>query len=369
MNLTINLARLQRNYQIIREQLQGGDAGAVVKANAYGLGCVEVATALADEGCRHFFVAQLAEALQLRKAIDKAIDDAHIHVLNGAVASTIDELIKYRLIPVLNSLEQIERWNIAATREQKQLPATVHFDTGMNRTGLGAEETAVLLNEPWRLDALKVVVVMSHLGSADVAGSSQPAQQLRRFIELRRRVPMGLASLANSAGIFLGTDYHFDLARPGVALYGGNPHPDKENPMQSVITLTAPILQVRTVKPGDCVGYGATHEINQAGKVATIPVGYADGFFRSASNSAIAYVGSVRVPLVGRVSMDLITLDVSAVADSELHVGATVELIGERVPVDEVAQRAGTIAHELLSALGNRYKRTYLNKRSAPEGS
>lgn len=365
MNLQIDLARLQSNYQTIREQLQAADAAAVVKANAYGLGCVEVSAALAEAGCSHFFVAQLAEALQLREVLDSV----HIHVLNGAVATTIDELIKNRLTPVLNSLEQIEHWSNAAVREQKQLPATVHLDTGMNRSGLGADETTVLLNEPWRLDGLKIMVVMSHLASADVADSSQPAQQLQRFAELRRCLPLGLASLANSAGIFLGSDYHFDLVRPGVALYGGNPHPDKQNPMQSVITLTAPILQVRNVNPGDCVGYGATHEINRVGKVATIPVGYADGFLRSGSNSAVAYLGSVPVPLIGRVSMDLITLDVTEVADQDLYPTAMVELIGERLPIDEVAQRAGTIAHEMLSALGSRYKRTYLNKRGAPEGS
>ena len=361
MNLTIDLGRLQTNYQIIREQLNGVAAAAVVKANGYGLGCVEVSTALAEQGCRHFFVAQLAEGQLLREALS----GPSIHVFNGAMPGTIDDLIEHRLIPVLNSLEQIECWAEAAKLRQQELPATIHLDTGMNRTGLGADETAVLIDEPWRLDALKVVHVMSHLGSADVANSTQSAEQLRRFEAHRQHLSMGFASLANSAGIFLGSAYHFDLVRPGVALYGGNPYPDKKNPMHQVVTVTAPILQVRNVDAGDCVGYAATHKIDVPGKVATIPVGYADGFFRSASNSGIAYVGSVQVPIIGRVSMDLITLDVTNVTDSELHSGALVELIGDRAPINEVAQRAGTISHELLAALGARYKRSYVQPPTA----
>ncbi|MXW61342.1 MAG: alanine racemase [Acidimicrobiaceae bacterium] len=362
VNLTVNLERLRTNYQIIREQLNGGEAAAVVKANGYGLGCVEVSTALAQQGCHRFFVAQLAEGLLLREAID----DVEIHVFNGAMPGTVDDLIEHRLIPALNSLEQIERWAQAAKERQQELPATIHIDTGMNRTGLGADETAVLIDEAWRLDALNVVHVMSHLGSADVADSTQPAEQLRRFEAHRRQLPMGFASLANSAGIFLGPAYHFDLVRPGVALYGGSPHPDQKNPMQQVVTLTAPILQVRNVVVGDYVGYAATHAVDRPGKVATIPVGYADGFLRSASNSAVAYVGSVQVPIIGRVSMDLITLDVTEVADSELHSGAPVELIGDQVPIDEAARRAGTISHEMLAALGARYKRSYVGELRSP---
>ncbi|MCY3851917.1 MAG: alanine racemase [Acidimicrobiaceae bacterium] len=358
MNLTVNLERLRTNYRIVRGQLDGARAAAVVKADGYGLGCIEVSTALAQQGCRHFFVAQLAEGQLLREALD----DVEVHVLNGAMPGTVEDLIDHRLIPALNSLGQIERWATAAEQRRQELPATIHLDTGMNRTGLGADETAVLIDEPWRLDSLNVVHVMSHLGSADVSDSTQPAEQLRRFEALRRQLPTGFASLANSAGIFLGPAYHFDLVRPGVALYGGNPRPGEKNPMRQVATLTAPILQVRSVAVGDHVGYAATHAVKRPGKVATIPVGYADGFLRSASNSAVACVGSMQVPVVGRVSMDLITLDVTDVADSELHPGAVVELIGDQVPIDEVARRAGTIPHEMLAALGSRYKRSYVGE-------
>ena len=358
MNLTVDLRRLRANYRIIRDQLDSALAAAVVKADGYGLGCVEVSTALAQQGCRHFFVASLSEGQLLRQALN----DVQIHVFNGAMPGTVDDLIEHRLIPTLNSLDQIERWEKASSRRQQKLAATIHIDTGMNRTGLGADETALLVDEPWRLDALNVVQVMSHLGSADVAGSSQPAQQLRRFEICRRALPMGFASIANSAGIFLDSAYHFDLVRPGVALYGGNPQPSQPNPMHQVVTLTAPILQVRNVAVGDSVGYAATHEVTRPGKVATIPVGYADGLLRSTSNQGIAYLGSVQVPIVGRVSMDLITIDVSDLPDQELHPGAPVELIGDQVPIDEAARRSGTISHEVLAALGRRNERSYIGQ-------
>ena len=356
MNLTIDLGRLKTNYRIICEQLDGVEAAAVVKADGYGLGAVEVSGALAEQGCRRFFVAQLAEAEQLRRALQ----DIEIHVLIGAMPASTEDLIELRLIPVLNSLEQIDRWADAAKQRQQKLPATIHLDTGMNRTGLGPDETAVLVNEPWRLDPLEVVHVMSHLASADIAGSTQNAEQVRRFEAHRRHLPMGSASLANSAGIFLGPAYHFDLARPGVALYGGNPHSDGDNPMRQVVSVTAPILQVRNVNPGEFVGYAATYTFDRPGRVATVPVGYADGYFRSASNAGVGYLGSVPVPVIGRVSMDLITLDATNVPESELQGSAEIELIGDRAPIDEVARSAGTIAHELLVAIGARYRRCYV---------
>lgn len=361
MNLTIDLGSLQNNYRTVCEQLAGVEAAAVVKADGYGLGAVEVAEALTEQGCRRFFVALLAEGEALRRALPHI----EIFVLNGAMPGTTEDLIALRLIPVLNSLEQIDRWAKAAKQRQLRLPAAIHLDTGMNRTGLGADETAVLINEHWRLDPLDVVHVMSHLASAEIADSTRNEAQLRRFVAHRRHLPKGSASLANSAAIFLGPAYHFDLARPGVALYGGNPHSDRANPMQQVVSVTAPILQVRNVRPGESVGYAATCTFEAPARVATVAAGYADGYLRSASNTGVAYLGSVPVPVIGRVSMDLITLDVSEVAESELQPGAQVELIGDRVPIDVVAHNAGTIAHEILCAIGGRYQRSYVGRRAA----
>ncbi len=330
----------------------------MVKANGYGLGAAEVSAALAADGCTEFFVAHVGEGIPVRAAVP----DAKIHVLNGAMPGTEPDLIAHNLVPVLNSLEQIDLWRTSASGAGRPLGATVHFDTGMSRLGLAADETAELLNDPARLDGLAVGHVMSHLASADVAGSNQPAGQLELFAPIRARFPNATASLANSAGIFLGSAYHFDMGRPGIALYGGTPLTDGSNPMAQVVTLEAPIVQVRNVAPGEHIGYGATHTMDRAGKVATVALGYADGFLRSSSGRGTGYVGGHAIPIIGRVSMDLITLDVSDVPEEALWLGAPVELIGDQAPIDDVASRAGSIANELLTDLGTRYQRVYVNE-------
>lgn len=356
MNLNIDLGQIQANYQLIDNLVGYTHCAAVVKANAYGLGCVEVARALRTVNCRHFFVASVDEGIELRAALD----DVAIYVLNGAMPTDSEELAASRLTPVLNSLSQIQRWSRLAELAKRALPAAVHLDTGMNRTGLSASETEKLLAQPWLLENIDVVLVMSHLASAEIGHSPQNTQQLRRFKTHRSRLQLGRASLANSAGVFLGAAYHFDLVRCGVALYGGNPYLEQTNPMNAVVSVTAPILQIREVNVGDTVGYGATFAFNAVGKVATVALGYADGFLRSSSSGAYAYIGSKRVPIIGRVSMDLITLDVSEVPESLLAEGALVELVGPNVSIDQAAQQAGTIAHEFLALLGNRYRRNYV---------
>lgn len=354
--LTVDLGRIRANYRTIQTELGSVPAAAMVKANGYGLGVTEVSSALWDEGCRVFFVAQVAEGEELRECLP----DAEIHVLNGAMPGTEEALRAGRLIPVLNSLDQIAGWTAEARRGDQPLPATVHFDTGMSRLGLAQDETATLQTNQALLDGLDVRHVMSHLASADVAGSAQSAQQLASFQEIRRAFPAGSASLANSAGIFLGTAYHFDLVRPGIALFGGTPRSDGSNPMLQTITLEAPIVQVRNVQQGEVIGYGATHTMERPGRVATIAVGYADGFLRSASGAGTVWLAGSMVPIIGRVSMDLITLDVTDVPTGELYLGAPVELIGDHCPIDDVAARAGSIANELLTDLGRRYQRTYV---------
>lgn len=265
-------------------------------------------------------------------------------------------------IPVLNSLQQIERWAATSDSVGKRLEAVLHLDTGMSRLGLPADETAQLAEQLWRLDQIDVVHVMSHLASADVPASSGPERQLELFRALRATFGMGTASLANSAAIFLGPGYHFDMARPGIALYGGNPMPDSPNPMHPVIALEAPILQLRNVEAGEAIGYGATHTMKGPGQVATIGVGYADGFLRSASNRGEVAIGGVAAPIIGRISMDLITIDVTHIQPDHLWVGGAVELIGPNCLIDDVAARAGSIANELLTDLGRRYRVTHLNR-------
>ncbi len=356
MNLNIDLGQIQANYQLIDNLVGSAHCAAVVKANAYGLGCVKVAEALRAVGCRHFFVANIDEGIELRAALA----DVDIYVLNGATHTDCEELTAAQLIPVLNSLSQIHRWSRLAKGKQCALQAVIHLDTGMNRTGLSASEAEKLFCQPWLLENIDVVLVMSHLACAEVVGSTHNEQQLNRFTAYRSRLRRGRASLANSAGVFLGSAYHFNLVRCGVGLYGGNPYLHQKNPMNAVVNVNAPILQIREVNVGDTVGYGATFEFAAAGKVATVALGYADGFLRSTAGTAYAYIGSTRAPIVGRVSMDLITLDVSLVPESLLAEGTQVEFVGQNITIDQAAQNAGTIAHEFLALLGDRYRRTYV---------
>ena len=353
--LTVDLAALQANYRLISSRLtSGATASAVVKADAYGIGIGPAATALWAAGARDFFVAHADEGVTLRRHLA----DARIHVLNGAHAGAEDAFREHGLIPALNCLDDATRWRAFCAKAGQPLPCVLHVDTGMCRLGLDRREYARVAADPSLLDGLDIQTVMSHLASAD-EDSPQNAEQLALFRDARARLPMGRASFANSSGVFLGPDYHFDLARPGVALYGVNPTPGCPNPMAQVVRLKAKILQVRDVDSTETVGYGATHRIAGPSRIATLPVGYADGYLRSLGNRATAYIGDYEAPLVGRVSMDLITIDVTTVPEAQCRPGMTVDLIGPRHTVDDLAAQAGTIGYEILTSLGRRYHRVY----------
>lgn len=358
----VDLDALASNYRTVLKELNGVPAAGVVKANGYGIGAVPAATTLWAEGCRRFFVARAEEAIELRGALP----EAEINVFDGLLPGAADEMLEFELVPILNSLGQLADWRSVAARAGRELAAGLHIDTGMRRLGLPPDEYQRLLREPELLRGIEVRHVLSHLASADVDGSPQSAEQLAAYIEVRSQLPRGTASLANSAGIFLDPAYHFELARPGICLYGGSPFPDsgRRNPMSSVVTIEAPIVQVRHAERGETVGYGATHQITAPARIATVPVGYADGFLRSSSNTGAAAIGGIRVPIVGRVSMDLITLDVSGIDERLLQPGAPVELLGPNCPVDEVATRAGSIPHEFLTNLSRRFELQYIDSHS-----
>jgi alanine racemase len=260
---------------------------------------------------------------------------------------------------VLCDLAQLERWRRTAER-RGPLPAAVHFDTGLNRLGMPASEQAILLETPELVRPFRSVLWMSHLACAEEPAHPMNGVQLTRFRALLLKLPKGHASFVNSSGIFLGAETHFDVARPGYALYGGNPTPWRPSRMRQVVHLTAEILQVRDVDTPGTVGYGAAHRVAGPTRVATIPVGYADGYLRSLSGRGHALIDGHTVPVIGRVSMDLTTLDVSAVPPKVAYPGARVTLIGGRMTVDDVAARAGTIGYEILVALGDRYARRYV---------
>jgi len=352
--LTIDLAALRHNYSAIARHIAPSRAAAVVKADAYGLGASRVAPAFYDAGCRDFFVAHLGEAIALKPFLQP---DATLYVLNGLQPGTEAACAREGVLPVLNSLEQVENWAALAAEQARKLPALLQLDTGMSRLGLSASEFERLTANPSMLDGIDVKFVISHLASGDEPENAANAHQLANMTALLARLPKLPVAFANSGGSFLGKTYHFDLARPGVALYGVGP----KNEIVPVLTLSARVIQVRDIDKGAAVGYGGTYIAKGPMRVATIAVGYADGWFRSLSNKGSAFFGDTRLPIIGRVSMDSITLDVSALPEGTLKLGSLVELIGPHQGLEDVARDCDTIPYEILTALGNRYARVYVD--------
>lgn len=354
--LTIDLAALARNYARLAGDVAPARAAAVVKADAYGLGADRVAPRLYAEGCRHFFVAQFVEALRLRPLL---ADDARIFVLNGLLPGNESACARHGIVPVINSLEQWRRWADAAKAAGRSLPAVLQFDTGMSRLGVPPEEREALAALVKAEAGIAVLFVMSHLASADDAESTQNASQLAEMQAVAAAFPQFDLCFANSGGIFLGQPYHGVLARPGIALYGGAPVSGRANPMEPVVSLDVAVVQTRTVQAGARVGYSGTHVVTGETRLATIAAGYADGLPRSLSGRGAVYCDGIRLPIVGRVSMDSITIDISALPQGRLTLGSRVELLGSNQTLEDVARDAGTISYEILTGLGNRYQRIY----------
>jgi alanine racemase len=351
--LTVRLGAIAANYRTYLRLAGPKAVAAVVKADAYGLGLARVAPALAEAGCDSFFVARLEEAIALRQLLPRV----RIFLLDGAPADAVPALISHRLTPVLNSLAQIAAWSAAAKSARAALDAVVHVDTGMNRLGLPRDELSILAAQSAeRLAGLNLVMVMSHLACADQPQNKMNQDQLSRFRQALAMLPPAPASLAASHGAMLGPDYHFDLVRPGVALYGANPQGPEgtasttPNLMQTAAVLTAQVLQLRRIDSGETVGYAASYRAKRPTMLATIALGYADGYPRTLSNKGAAVIAGQRVPVVGRVSMDLITLDVTDLSAAPA-IGDEVELLGDAVTLGEVAQAAGTNEYEILTRL------------------
>lgn len=356
--LTIDLAALRANYQLIANAISPTRAAAVVKADAYGLGADKVAPQFYAAGCRDFFVAHLGEALSLQPHIGQ---DAIIYVLNGLQPHTETLCADNNIVPVLNSLEQVRNWAALGKVQNRNLPALLQLDTGMSRLGLSESELKDLLADLTLLDGIDVKFIISHLASADNMQNPQNHAQLERMQAALKVLPHYAVAFSNSAGSFLEHGYHYDLARPGIALYGGAPQENTPNPMQPVVSLQARVIQCRTVPVDTLVGYGGSYSTKAETRIATIAVGYADGWPRHLSNKGAAYYGDVQLPIIGRVSMDSITLDVSALPEGTLKLGSLVELIGLHQTLEQVAQDAGTISYEILTSLGHRYHRHYIN--------
>jgi alanine racemase len=356
--LTVDLDAVRANYRLLRDTAGGAGshaiAAAVLKADAYGLGMDTVAPALAREGCRVFFTAHLEEGMRLRQL---APEGSTIYVLHGPPPGTTGEFVEHALVPVLNDPSQIDDWRRACRRTGRRLPAALQFDTGMSRMGLAPADVDRLLADPAWKDELQPVLVMSHLACADEPAHDMNRHQRERFAVLRARFPGIPGSLANSSAVFLGPAYHHDLVRPGAALYGINPQPGAPNPLRQAVGLRARIVQSRTVQGGDIVGYGARHVADGPRRIATIGIGYADGWLRALSGRGHAYIDGVRVPVAGNVSMDSITLDVTGIPEARVQPGCEVDLLCAEQTVDDVAREAGTIGYEVLTRLGSRFHR------------
>ncbi len=354
--LTIDLSAIQDNWRLYQKQAANAEAAAVIKAGGYGLDAKHVGVALAVAGCKTFFVATIDEGIHLRTVLGP---EPSILILSGFMDGAERDLTAHHLIPVLNSLVDVDAWRVYCVASETPAPAALHIDTGMSRLGLDKDELAILSEHPDRLSGMGLKLIMSHLASAEEPDNPTNKAQLTAFKAAVRQLPDAPASLCNSSGVFLGTDYHFDMVRPGAALFGVNPTPAEANPMAQVVRLQGKILQVRSIDTPESVGYGSTHQAAGPTRIATIAAGYADGLNRSLSNNGVAYIGEHPAPFVGRVSMDLITLDVSKVPETLAHPGALVDLIGPLNPVDDVAEKAGTIGYEILTSLGERYHRIY----------
>jgi alanine racemase len=356
--LTIDTGAIAANWRLLADHARTAETGAVLKADAYGLGAARVGRALRQAGCRTFFVATVPEGVELRAILP----DARIFVLSGLWHGWENALVAADLIPVLASPEQLAIFRaFGCTR-----PYGLYFDTGMNRLGFHAEQAGDLATI-----ADKPVMVMSHLACADERSHPLNVKQRELFQAVRAHFAGVESSLSSSGGIFLGADYHGDLTRPGIALYGGEPASGDPNPMHPVAVAEARILQIRRARAGEFVSYGATHRLTRDSRLAIVGAGYADGWHRSLSGSGVplrtAYpagghgaVAGRKVPILGRVTMDLTTFDVTDIEENAIGTGDYISLFGNGITLDDAARSAGTIGYELLTSLGRRYERRYV---------
>lgn len=342
-SLIVDVGALRANYRYLDDA--ASHTAAVVKADGYGLGAVRVLQALRQEGCKDFFVATVAEGLQLRAAAQ----DERIYVFSGPVDDdSARAMAAHSLTPVLNDREQVRRW-----LPHRRLPVAVHIDTGMNRLGFADDAVRADLFKP-----LNVALLLSHLARGDDPTHPMNAEQIDRFKAAAAMFPEARTSLGNSGGMLLGATS--DLARPGIALYGGNPFATGWNPMRPVATLLARVLALRDVGAGEAVGYGGAYVAAAPTRVAVLGIGYADGVSRRLQGGEVVYRG-VRLPIIGRISMDLLHVDASAVADT-LMLGDWVEIFGKAISLEEAAAWAGTINYEVLTGIGARVRRCYVGE-------
>ena len=355
--LEINIDSIIHNYQLINNKVGNTECAAVLKADAYGMGASVIAKALDKVGCSTFFVATIDEGIELRACFSK--NENQIAVLSGLLEGSEDIFYSNKLTPVLNDTEQIKKWAIYNKQKKISAPSILHIDTGMNRLGLTIYELYDIIKNSTELKELHVGWIMSHLACGDQPRDIMNEKQLSVFLNAKKEFPNVKASLANSAGVFLGQSYHLDMVRPGIALYGSGSGSIPSKPLKQVIKLYSRILQIRTLSTGASVGYGASYRVSEATRVATVGLGYADGYLRSLSNCSWVFFNGLRLPVIGRISMDYITIDITQIASGKIKTGDFIEIIGDKFTLDDLATVANTVPHELLTRLGTRHHRIY----------
>ena len=364
--VTVDLDQIAANWRALAAVVAPAECAAVVKADAYGLGVERIVPALVTAGCRTFFVATAEEAAQVRNLTEVAV----IYVLDGLVSGSGPWLADIGARPALATLDDCLEWAALCDARDRVMAAALHVDTGLNRLGLSAADVTALAADSSLFNRIGVSLVMSHLASADTPGDRKNTAQLLAFEQLRAALPPAPASLAASDGLMLGADYHFDLVRPGYAIYGGQPTKGRTAPVKPAVRVQARVLQVREVAEGETVGYSATWRAMRPSRIATIAAGYADGTARAASATNTTAGGSIGfkgriAPLVGRVSMDLITADVTGLGESAPRRGDFVDLVGPGLSLEAVGAASGTIGYEVLTRLPRRFHRRYLPVRPA----
>ncbi|MCP5082013.1 MAG: alanine racemase [Alphaproteobacteria bacterium] len=363
--LQIDLSALAHNYRMFADEAAPAECAAAVKGDAYGLGMEPIAKTLWDAGCRTFFVALTQEGLTLRTLLPSAV----IYILNGLPPGAAETLARASLRPVLSSLEEVGEWAAWCRENDQRLPAGLHIESGINRLGLTAADVDHFAARPELLDDLTLSLVLSHLVSGDLPDEAINATQVERFETLRAKLPTAPASLANSPGSLSGSAFRFDLVRVGIGLYGGEPYAVGPSRVKPVVRLISHLAQVRAIAAGQSVGYRGTWTAERDSKIAVIPVGYYDGYPRSLSSAsdlphAWVSVEGHRAPVIGRVSMDMITVDVTDLPDHLAVRGKEAELFGTSPTVDELATWAGTISFEVFTGLGSRFARVYSRNES-----
>ena len=357
--LTIDLSALAANWKTLASTTVPVECAAVVKGDGYGCGLEPVTRTLSRAGCSTFFVADVAEGRRVRAVAS----DAAIYVLNGLIPGSAQAFAADYLRPVINSATELAEWDAFVATRNWRGGAALHVDTGMNRLGITLEE-AVAIAPRLQSENHGFTLVMSHLACAEIPDHPMNDRQIRLFREIRILYRGVASSLANSSGIFLGGGAYCDLVRPGVALYGVNPTPGRANPMRPVVELKGRVIQVRAVNKGESVGYGAAFTTTRPSRIAIVALGYADGYLRSASAAKGKPAGQViiagnRCPIAGRVSMDVLAVDVTDLPDGTVRRGDFATLIGDGMSVDDVAAAMGTIGYEVLTHLGRRYHRVH----------